>query len=114
MQRLASLYNLQDLAKTTLRLILESQYVRLRDDPQRRCLYVCSGSGMGLRASGDISDCCFYCMAEIWALSCQEKADYGVECFFRFKDDIVSVLPSRMQSRISFVKELRIDHISLC
>ena len=79
-----------------LQMILRNQYVVL-DKSAETAYHTKVGSGMGMLCSGEISDACFYDLAEKeWACNQAVCARHGILFYARFKDDgffIVDGLP---------------------
>jgi hypothetical protein len=77
----------------TLRMLLYYQYIRgPAHDPNDSGAYrVLNGSGMGLVASGDISDAAFYARLERWSTSKPIVTKFMISEYIRFRDDCIYI-----------------------
>ena len=54
------------------------------------------GSGMGLRHSGDLADLSMYSLCEkAWALSTVVATEYGINTYWRFRDNVFIIAADR-------------------
>jgi len=77
-------------AADALELLLSTQMARLSSDTEARARVVC-GSGMGLPHSGDLLDACFAVRGDAFARGTRLSTFYGIQTYWRFKDDILIV-----------------------
>ena len=67
------------------------------------------GSGMGLICSGEVSDTCFFSMAEKnFALHPNVIKKFGILYYGRFKDDGIVIMSSPMEVRMLFMRLLKV------
>jgi len=87
----------KDAALALLKMLLDNQYVKLRGgrDSLWRCI---RGTGMGLLLSGEVSDATLLNKLELnFLLAPKVRAFFGIEAYFRFKDDMILFLDSKLR-----------------
>jgi hypothetical protein len=100
--------SLRQVAQKVVKFLLVHQYVQSRylDDALFR---VRVGTGMGLIHSGELADAVFYHMAESPLLAQPRSLQFfGVECFTRFKDDMLFIAQGRLEhGMLDLIQQVR-------
>ena len=86
-----------------LEVILGSQHVMI-PEVQDRAWKVIEGSGMGLLASGEISDVALCVLCEFGFVDSDLARSMGLELYLRYKDDVLIVLDSSDERRLELGK----------
>ena len=93
-------------ARCMIDCILSNQVVQVPGE--QRLLSVKVDTGMGLRCSGELSDACFYKLAEEgFASDLEVQQRYGVLHYSRFKDDGFIIIDGTREQRNSFCQQLK-------
>jgi len=113
----------EDDFRSVLKSILGSQYVSVRgcNDTVWK---VVRGSGMGVVCSGEVSDVCFYALAEKhFCLDPHVRKKFDIMYYGRFKDDGLLIIGGNVESRVKFFNffktrakffDVKVESISRC
>lgn len=98
--------NLQVVARNLIDVVLRNQVVTVPGVPKHWKVKV--GTGMGLRCSGELSDCRFFKLAEEhFATNSEVRQKFGILFYCRFKDDGFFIIDSSRASCLEFSNVLR-------
>ena len=87
--------------------ILSTQFIALNASPSRVWKTI-TGTGMGLLCSGEMSDTALCKLCEEGFISAPRTAqEFGLEMYYRYRDDILVGLASDSDTRVSFWHELK-------
>ena len=98
----------RDNFRSAVELVLSNQFVAHSREENAQIFHVHKGSGMGLVASGEISDITFFSMVEKDFILCDKiREQYEIMGYYRFKDDILLMVGGTAKTRRDLIFQMR-------